>query len=142
MTNMPPTFSLLIVDDDDVAAEAVVRGLRKHSIDCPMVIAEDGRAALEILRGEHERTIRKPYIVFLDLNMPRMNGIEFLRELREDPLLKGTVVFILTTSGTDADRTRAYESHVAGYMVKSGVGPQCSGLARFLTEYRSTVLFP
>ena len=96
----------------------------------------------EILRGEHERQIAKPYLVFLDLNMPRMNGIEFLRELREDRDLKGTVVFILTTSGTDADRARAYEQHIAGYMVKSGVGPQCAGLARFLNEYRSTVLFP
>jgi CheY-like chemotaxis protein len=142
MTNLPPAISLLIVDDDDVAAEAVVRGLRKHSIDSPMVIAEDGRAALEILRGEHERKIAKPYLVFLDLNMPRMNGIEFLRELRADAQLKGTVVFILTTSGADADRQRAYESHIAGYMVKSGVGPQFSGLARFLTEYRASVLFP
>ena len=50
-----------------------------------MVIAEDGRAALEILRGVHEQRIGKPYLVFLDLNMPRMNDIEFLRELREDP---------------------------------------------------------
>lgn len=139
---MPPTLSLLIVDDDDVAAEAVVRGLRKHSVDCPMVIAEDGRAALEILRGEHEQKISKPYLVFLDLNMPRMNGIEFLRELRDDAALKGTVVFILTTSGAEADRARAYESQIAGYMTKAGVGPQCSGLARFLTEYRSTVLLP
>jgi CheY-like chemotaxis protein len=141
MTKTPQAFSVLLVDDDDVAAEAVVRGLRKHSMDCSVVIAEDGRAALEILRGAHERSISKPYLVLLDLNMPRMNGIEFLRELRLDPALKGTVVFVLTTSGADADRARAYNENVAGYMVKSGVGPQFAGLARFLTEYRSSVLF-
>jgi CheY-like chemotaxis protein len=132
-----------VVDDDDVAAEAVVRGMRKHALDCPIVIAEDGMAALQILRGQHPtRQIAKPYLVLLDLNMPRMNGLEFLRELRSDGQLRGTVVFVLTTSGSDADRARAYQEFIAGYMVKSGLGPQLSGLARFLTEYRSSVLFP
>jgi len=134
-------FSLLLVDDDDVAAEAVVRGLRKHSMECSIVIAEDGKTALQILRGTHERKVTQPLLVLLDLNMPRMNGIEFLKELRADSALKSTVVFVLTTSGADADRARAYEQCIAGYMVKSGVGPQFKGLARFLTEYQSAVLF-
>lgn len=135
-------LSLLLVEDDDVAAEAVMRGLRKHAHDCPVVPAEDGIAALQILRGKHDaRRIAKPYLVLLDLNMPRMNGFEFLRELRADNELGGTVVFILTTSGAEPDRARAYREHIAGYMVKSAVGPQCSGLARFLTEYRAAV-FP
>jgi CheY-like chemotaxis protein len=140
MINTAP-FSVLLVDDDDVAAEAVVRGLRKHAMDCPVVIAEDGKIALEILRDQHERKITKPMLVLLDLNMPRMNGIEFLKELRTDQGLKSTVVFILTTSGAEADRSRAYNEGIAGYMVKSGVGPQFKGLSRLLTEYRSSVLF-
>ncbi len=136
-------FSLLVVDDDDVAAEAVVRSMRKHAMDCPIVIAEDGVTALRILRGQHPtRRITKPHLVLLDLNMPRMNGIEFLRELRSDGYLRATVVFVLTTSGSDADRERAYQESIAGYMVKSGLGPQLSGLARFLTEYRAAVLPP
>jgi CheY-like chemotaxis protein len=139
MTDSPP-FSVLLVDDDDVAAEAVVRGLRKHSMNCPVILAEDGSVALQILRGEHARKISKPYIVLLDLNMPHMNGLEFLRELRLDAALKSTVVFVLTTSGAEADRARAYEHNIAGYMVKSAVGPQFSGLARFLIEFRATVL--
>jgi CheY-like chemotaxis protein len=141
MTSPAAAFSLLLVDDDDVAAEAVVRGLRKHAMDCPIVIAEDGRMALQILRDEHDRKISKPMLVLLDLNMPRMNGIEFLKELRADSALRSTVVFILTTSGAEADRTRAYREGIAGYMVKSGVGPQFKGLSRLLTEYRSAVLF-
>jgi CheY-like chemotaxis protein len=139
--NKPADFSLLLVDDDDVAAEAVVRGLRKHSMECSIVIAEDGKTALQILRGTHDRKISQPLLVLLDLNMPRMNGIEFLKELRGDTALKATVVFVLTTSGADADRARAYDQCIAGYMVKSGVGPQFKGLERLLTEYRSTVLF-
>jgi CheY-like chemotaxis protein len=135
-----PSFSILLVDDDDVAAEAVVRGLRKHSMECPIVIAEDGMVGLQILRGTHTRKITKPFIVLLDLNMPRMNGLEFLREVRHDAALKGTVVFVLTTSGAQADLERAYEHSIAGYMVKSAVGPQFKNLARFLLEYRSIVL--
>ncbi len=143
MTPKAAGFSVLLVEDDDVAAEAVVRGLHKHGMHCPLVIAEDGYIALQILRGTHPtRQIPKPFLVLLDLNMPRMSGIEFLQELRTDNELRSTVVFILTTSGTDADRARAYQHNIAGYMMKSSVGPQFSGLARFLAEYRAAVLLP
>ena len=82
------------------------------------------------------------YLVLLDLNMPRMNGFEFLRALRADDALRATVVFVLSTSGSDGDRARAYNEGIAGYMVKSGLGPQLKGLARFLVEYDSAVLLP
>jgi CheY-like chemotaxis protein len=139
----PPKLSLLVVDDDDVAAEAVVRGLRKHGLDWDIVIAQDGRDALQVMRGElPDRRISKPYLVIVDLNMPRMNGIEFLRELRADPALRGTVVFVLTTSPSESDRKLAYQESIAGYLVKSNLGPQLSGLAKFLAEYRNTVMLP
>jgi len=143
MTATAPLLNLLLVEDDDVAAEAVIRGLKKHAMDCPVVPAEDGKAALQILRGNHsERRISKPYLVLLDLNMPRMNGFEFLEALRADPELRHTVVFVLTTSNAEADLTRAYEGNIAGYMVKSATGPKFSGLARFLAEYRGAVQLP
>ena len=136
-------LNVLLVEDDDVASEAVVRGLQKHACQCNIVSAEDGSSALRILRGQDaQRQIAKPFLVLLDLNMPRMSGIEFLRELRADAALCSTVVFVLTTSGTDADKASAYRQNVAGYMVKSAVGPQFSGLARFLNEYRNTVSLP
>jgi CheY-like chemotaxis protein len=142
MTAAPP-FSILIIDDDDVAAEAVVRGLRKNDLPCPIVVAEDGQIALQILRGEHAtRRIAKPYLALLDLNMPRMNGFEFLRALRGDDALRATVVFVLSTSGSDGERAGAYNEGIAGYMLKSGLGPQLKGLARFLSEYGSAVLLP
>jgi CheY-like chemotaxis protein len=107
------------------------------------MIAEDGSAALQILRGTHPtRQIAKPYLVLLDLNMPHMSGIEFLRELHSDDRLRGTVVFVLSASGSDSERARAYRECIAGYLVKSRLGPQLSGLARFLTEYRAVVSLP
>jgi CheY-like chemotaxis protein len=141
--NEERTFNILVVDDDDVAAEAVVRGLRKNAVHCPIILAENGDIALQLLKGaDPSRHIDRPYLVLLDLNMPQMNGFEFLRALRLDDELRGTVVFVLTTSDSDIDRGRAYQESIAGYMVKSGLGPQLRGLARFLIEYRSVVLLP
>ncbi len=142
MNGVPP-LNLLLVEDDDVAAEAVIRGLHRHAMHCPVIPAEDGNAALQILRGNHSaHRIAKPYLVLLDLNMPLMNGFEFLGALRADPALRDTVVFVLTTSNTESDRARAYRENIAGYIVKSATGPQFSGLARFLTEYRLAVQLP
>ncbi len=144
MTNAPPlSLSLLLIDDDDVAAEAVVRGLRKNGLLCPIVVAEDGQVALQILEGRHAtRRIDKPYLVLLDLNMPRMNGFEFLHALRADEMLRATVVFVLSASDSGRDRARAAHENIAGFLVKSGLGPQLKGLARFLVEYHSAVPLP
>ncbi len=138
-----PRFSVLLVDDDDVAIEGVLRSFRKHGIHCTTVVAMDGVEALDILRGRHDsKRIDGPLIVLLDLNMPRMDGFQFLEELRADARLRGTVVFVLTTSSRDADRNRAYNENVAGYMVKAAVGPQFSLLAGFLEKYATSVRLP
>jgi len=134
---------LLVIDDDDVAAEAIERSLRKHGISAPISFAANGAEALELLRATGiGGANRVPLIALLDLNMPRMNGFEFLREVRSDPALSSLVVFVLTTSDADLDRTRAYQEHVAGYMVKSAVGPQFRRLASLLEQYAQAVVLP
>jgi len=141
--NNSTKVNILLVDDDDVAAEAVVRSLRKHAMDFPVTLACDGIEALEILRGTHpDLSIEKPYLILLDLNMPRMNGFEFLQDIRSDTQLHDSIVFVLTTSDFESDKTRAYHEHIAGYMVKSAVGPQFAKLAALLDNYRSTVALP
>lgn len=134
---------VLLVEDDDVAAEAVVRSLRRAGIPVPIVWAEDGEVALAALRDEDPtRRVQRPRLILLDLNMPRMSGFEFLEIVRSDPELRDEVVFVLTTSSDDSDRARAYNEHVAGYMVKSAVGPQFAKLAQLLEGYRSAVQLP
>lgn len=135
-------LNVLVVDDDDVTAECITRSLRKISNRFQFHIAEDGLQALQMLRGEQGAAIPKPYLILLDLNMPRMNGFEFLEVLRADPALRDSVVFVLTTSDADADRSRAYNEIIAGYMVKSSVGPQFMRLSRLLSEYSEAVLLP
>jgi CheY-like chemotaxis protein len=125
-----------------VAAECVTRSLTKLEIGCEIVVAQDGLDALEILRGTSDRQIRRPFVILLDLNMPRMNGFEFLEALRADRALRDSVVFVLTTSDADSDRSRAYHEIIAGYMVKSAVGPQFSKLSRLLSDYVAAISLP
>lgn len=133
-------LSVLIVEDDDVAAESIARSLKKVSPDIHLVYAEHGKAAMTILKKQDpQRILTTPYLVLLDLNMPVMNGFEFLASVREDVELKDTVIFILTTSNDDNDRAQAYDNNVAGYMVKSAVGPQFAKLATLLDAYKNAV---
>jgi CheY-like chemotaxis protein len=135
--------TVLLVDDDDVALEGVLRSFRKHEVPCRMVTAGDGGEALDVLSGRHPRKqVETPVIVLLDLNMPGMDGFQFLDALRADPDLRRTVVFVLTTSAREQDRCRAYDGHVAGYMVKSAVGPQFARLADFIGKYARTQELP
>ena len=97
----------------------VQRELRKNNIDVPLTIARNGREALNMLRGENgQNRISKPSVVMLDLNMPRMNGLELLEILRSDPEFVGLNVFIMTTSDLESDRLKAQQLAVSGYIIK------------------------
>jgi CheY-like chemotaxis protein len=135
--------TVLLVDDDDVATEGVLRSFRKHEVPCRTLTAADGAEALTILRGRHpDKQLVSPVIVLLDINMPGMDGFQFLEEVRGDDALRRTIVFILSTSARDQDRAHAYDEHVAGYMVKSAVGPQFALLADFIGKYAHTQQLP
>jgi CheY-like chemotaxis protein len=110
------TLNILLVDDDEVDVMTVKRAFAKANITNPMFVATNGIEALELLRSTSMPARRR--IILLDLNMPRMNGIEFLRELRGDPALALTTVIVLTTSNEDRDRVEAYRLNVAGYLLK------------------------
>jgi len=136
-------ITLLLVEDDDIDAEAVSRGFDKHKIGNNIVRVRDGVEAMDALRGENGYTaIPRPYVILLDINMPRMNGLEFLRELRHDDSLNDSVVFMLTTSESEYDRNNAYRLHVAGYMNKTDVGPGFLKAASLLDQYRITITLP
>jgi CheY-like chemotaxis protein len=109
-------LNILLIEDDHVDVMNVRRAFEKNSIANPLYGAANGAEGLEMLRANAVPPERR--IVLLDLNMPRMNGLEFLRELRADPELHGTPVIVLTTSNDDRDRIEAYNLNVAGYLVK------------------------
>jgi CheY-like chemotaxis protein len=108
--------NILLVEDDEVDVMNVRRAFQKNEIKNPLWVATNGVEGLEMLRAGGIPRDRR--LVLLDLNLPRMNGIEFLRELRADPVLRLTPVVVLTTSDDERDRVNAYDLNVAGYILK------------------------
>ena len=137
------TVTILLVDDDTVDAMAVKRSFRALKIANPIIEAHDGIAALERLRGENGvEKLQPPYLVLLDLNMPRMGGIEFLDALRRDPELRATLVFVMTTSAAEEDRIRAYDKNIAGYILKHRPGQTFLESISMLEHYWRVIEFP
>ncbi|MBD2179833.1 response regulator [Planktothrix sp. FACHB-1355] len=112
--------NLLLVDDDDVDVMTVQRALQKNNITNRLYVAANGLEALAMLRDNDKPAIVPPTrrLILLDLNMPKMGGIEFLRELRADSELGKIPVIVLTTSNEAKDKVDAYRLNVAGYIVK------------------------
>jgi CheY-like chemotaxis protein len=112
-------FSLLIVEDDDVDVMNIKRALKKNDLSMPIDRAANGLEALEFLNQKFQAsgTVDK-LVILLDLNMPRMNGIEFLRAMRNDERFRVVPVIVLTTSDQQKDLEAAYNLNVAGYIVK------------------------
>lgn len=135
-------ISLLLIDDDDVEAEMVHRSLKKVKIANEVYRARDGLEAVEILQGKRPVKINGPVLILLDLNMPRMNGIEFLEYIRGDAALRKLVVFVLTTSNDERDKAAAYAQNVAGYIVKSHAGRDFMNLLDMLEMFWKLVEFP
>jgi len=131
------TVSLLIIDDDDIDATALRRALHKLKLLNPLYRAKDGIEALEILRNGE---VPSPYIILL--NMPRMNGLEFLEALRADPQLTHAVVFVLTTSKSDEDIIAAYREHVAGYLLKQRMDSDFMQVVSLLDHYWRVIELP
>lgn len=111
------SVAILLVEDDEVDVMNVQRAFKKNRITNPLHVAGNGLEALDMLRGEHAVKPR-PRLILLDINMPKMNGIEFLEELRADPELRSMSVIVLTTSNEERDKVAAYRFNVAGYILK------------------------
>ncbi len=107
--------NILLLEDDDIDAMCVRKALKAINADCVLDRAENGEKGLEYLRASGNK---KTDLILLDINMPRMNGIEFLGHVKNDPVLRLIPVVVLTTSRMDIDRFSAFNLNVAGYMTK------------------------
>jgi CheY-like chemotaxis protein len=140
---MRKPITILHVEDDEMDVLSLQRSFRKAKVANEIICAANGEEALDILRGVDGReAITEPFVMLLDINMPRMNGIELLRELRSDPDLRHTVVFVLTTSDHDSDLLSAYDMNVAGYLLKQEAGEQFVQAVAMLDSYWRIVELP
>lgn len=133
----------LIVDDDTVSVMAMQRAMRKMKILNETNICKDGQEALEYLTNAVQGSEKlPPIIIMLDLNMPRMGGIEFLDAVRKDPKLKHVIVFVFTTSDTPNDMNSAYSHNIAGYIVKEHPSETFANALDMLDSYARIVELP
>ena len=107
--------NILLVEDDEVDVMNVKRAFSKNKIENPLYVAGNGVEALALL---NDPDVPMPKIIILDINMPKMNGIEFLRLVRQNDKFKNISVFVMTTSNEDSDKINAYDLNVAGYILK------------------------
>jgi CheY-like chemotaxis protein len=136
-------LNIVLIEDDDLEAETVSRSLEKVQIPYQIAVFNNAADALHELHEQKKYLERAlPFLVLLDLKMPRMNGLEFLDHVRQDPILRAAIVFVLSISDEDEDKAAAYDRQVAGYFVKSRLGPGYAQLADLLHAYWQVVEVP
>ncbi|MBI5471043.1 MAG: response regulator [Ignavibacteriae bacterium] len=124
--------TILLVEDDAVDAMTVKRALRDINVTNKLIVRGNGEEALEFLRQED---VERPCIIILDLNMPKMNGIEFLRVIKADETLRRIPVVVLTTSKGEQDRFESFDLSAAGYMLKPVEYPQFVEVVKNINLY-------
>ena len=129
--------TILLVEDDEIDVKALRWAFDKLKIANPLVIAHDGVEAWEMLQD-----LPRPYLIITDINMPRMNGIELLRKIRQSERCRDSIVFVLTTSNDEQDKIDAYDLNVAGYMLKSDMGTSFTRAISLVENYWKVVEFP
>lgn len=129
-------MNILLVEDNDVDVLLFERAFRNAGSSSNMVRAKDGVEALDILnQRDSDRKIQDPYVILLDINMPRMNGHEFLKELRASERLSAARVVVVTTSNDPKDIELAYDRHASGYVVKPGGTAEMTEVIKTLHDY-------
>jgi CheY-like chemotaxis protein len=142
-TGAPNPIRILLVEDDDGDAKAVERTFLKARIANPILRVRDGVEAMEMLKGtDQQPRLEPPYLLLVDLNMPRMNGIQLVTAIREDPGLHETIVFMLTTSNRAEDKQAAYSLNVTGYILKERAGEDFLKLFNLVDTYWRIVEMP
>ncbi len=129
--------NILVVEDDEIDVKALIMAFKKLKIANPVTVAKDGIEGWEALQS-----LARPYLLILDINMPRMNGIELLEKIRATEKYHDSIVFVLTTSTDDKDKFEAYNLNVAGYMLKSDMGTSFIRAIEMVERYWKVVEFP
>ena len=141
--NSSQALTVLLIEDDVVDAEGIVRSMKKSGANVTVEVVSEGQQALDRLRGANGvAQVERPFLILLDLNLPKMTGHDFLDALRHDSQLSESIVIVYTTSNADSDRSRAYQNNVAAYILKKDVGINHSNIIRLIDFYSEFVQMP
>jgi CheY-like chemotaxis protein len=141
MLRNPAAVDILLLEDEPADAYLVKMALRESKLMANLHHVVDGREGLEFLRREGEyANAPRPYLIFLDLNMPRMDGCEFLAAIKTDTTLNDIPVVVLTTSDVESDVVRSYQLGAASYIVKPVDMPKFISAIQQLGEYWFTLV--
>lgn len=140
---MAREMNILLVEDNDLDVEILKRGLKKIGASGSLVRARDGLEALDILKNEAGGdSVPPPYVILLDINMPRMNGHEFLDALRNTKEIADARVFVFTTSDSQKDISMAYRNNTCGYIVKPNGASELNNILLTLRNFWKTCEYP
>jgi CheY-like chemotaxis protein len=138
----PSPLHILLIEDDDIDAEYFQRCLGQQP-DLVLVRVSDATAALHTLRGQKGYPrLPPPYFILLELQLPGLSGLEFLRLLRGDPALRQSIVFVVNGVHSESEIARAYAYNVAGYFLKDQLAEDCQWLQQVVDTYQRLVCFP
>lgn len=133
---MSSSMNILLVEDNDLDVEILKRGLKRLGASGSLVRARDGLEALDVLRQDvTARDLPRPYVILLDINMPRMNGHEFLEALRTTDDIRDARVFVFTTSDSKKDVATAYRNNANGYIVKPNSSTELQNVLEALQQF-------
>lgn len=133
---------LLIVEDNETDVMCLKKAFEKTGIGKAIITASNGEEALAYLRGDLPGDGRIPNLILLDLNMPVMNGFEFLKVVKSDARLKAIPVVVLTSSTSSMDMNDSYCNSVAGYIEKPMDPEEYLNIVRVLDQYWSLSYLP
>ncbi|QQA45020.1 response regulator [Pelagovum pacificum] len=133
-------MNIILVEDDDGDAKALTRAMAQSGFADRVIRAVDGVEALALLRRNDISLDR--CIMLVDLNMPRMSGLELVSRIRADDQLRRAIIFIMSTSDDERDLASAYDNQVAGYIMKRRVGSGFENLIALFDSYRHIVETP
>ena len=138
---MPKPIDILLVEDDQGDVLLTKKALEKGAICSRMTVAKDGIEALAVLRKQDDfANARRPDLILLDLNMPRMDGRELLTEIKRDKLLRSIPVVILTTSDSDQDISKSYDLQASCYVTKPVDLEQFTNVVQAINDFWNSIV--